>query len=416
MKTYLSSFIILFIAFSANAQSLDSSSRNYLNIYLDGAYGFEEYIKTEIPFVNYVRDRFQAQVHLLVATQQTGSGGSDYSIFFLGQNEFKDRNDTLHYIANINNTDDETRIGLVQILKMGLMPYVAKVSSTIPIKISYDGVTTDTEKEVVDKWNHWVFSISSYANAYLTSTFTSYSISGGLSADKITEDWKLSFSSNANYNTNVFDLGNNETYESYNNSTYTSAVIVKSLNDHWSFGGAASQSTSTYSNYDLRLSISPAIEYDLFPYSESTTKLLTFLFTAGPEYSNYTDTTIYEKTEEFLFKNSFQVSLDLTQKWGTISLGLSESNYIPDFDKNSIGCFTSLNWRIVEGLSLNGYFSLNFIKDQLNLPKGDLSQEEILLQITEQQTSFTFSTYFGISYTFGSIYNNIVNPRFYGYY
>ncbi|MFI5173038.1 MAG: hypothetical protein ACHQFW_11645 [Chitinophagales bacterium] len=416
MKILLSAFLFCILSLAAYAQTSDSSNNNYLNVYLDEQYGYEEYIKTEIPFVNYVRDRFQSQVHILITSQQTGSGGSNYTIFLLGQSEFEGKNDTLHFISNSINTYDESRAGVVQVLKMGLLPYVAKISSTIPIKISYTAPETSEEKEAVDKWHHWVFSINTFVNAYLTSNYTSYSLSGGLSGNKITEKWKLLFSTDANYNTNLYDLGDGDTYESFNNSTYSSAVIVKSFNKHWSYGGAASHTTSTYSNYDLRVDISPAIEYDVFPYSESTTKLLTFLFTIGPEYHNYTDTTIFNETEEFLLRNRFQISLNMTQKWGDISLGLSESNYIPDFDKNSIGCFTSLNWRIVEGLSFNGYFNIYFIKDQFNLAKGDLSQEEILLQIKEQETDFTFSTYFGLSYTFGSIYNNIVNPRFYGYY
>jgi hypothetical protein len=52
------------------------------------------------------------------------------------------------------------------------------------------------------------------------------------------------------------------------------------------------------------------------------------------------------------------------------------------------------------------------IHDQLGLPKGGASTEEILLQTKRLSTQYTYYSSFGLSYTFGSIYNNVVNPRF----
>jgi hypothetical protein len=50
--------------------------------------------------------------------------------------------------------------------------------------------------------------------------------------------------------------------------------------------------------------------------------------------------------------------------------------------------------------------------DQLALVKGGATREEILLKRKELASTYTYFTYFGLSYTFGSIYNNVVNPRF----
>lgn len=410
---FLILFSIAFLCRSAAFAQSDSLQNNYLKVYLDGAYFYQDHIKTEIPYVNYMRDRFDAQVHLLIAQQATGSGGTDYSIFFLGKKEFEGKNDTLHFIANTNNTEDETREGLIQILKMGLMPYIAKlpVPTKIEIRFSADtSVTEDKQKE--DKWRGWVYSVSSYANMSITKYYKSYNISGNLSANKITEAWKISLEAGGNFNTDKYDFGDGTTDSYENNSKYSKATIVKSLNEHWSLGGQASYSASTYSNYMHLLSLRPAIEYDVFPYTESTTKLLTFFYAVGPEYAVYTDTTIYNLKEEFLVKQRLEVSLSLKQKWGSVYLGLNGANYFHDFSKNKAGCFASINWRIFEGLSLDGYFALDFIQDQLNLPKGGATEEEILLQISELETDFSFYTFFGLSYTFGSIFNNVVNPRF----
>ncbi len=414
MKTPILILLCTCFSFNMFSQSEDSLNSNYINVYLDGVYNFEEYIKVEIPYVNYMRNRFTADVHLMVASQTTGSGGRDYTLFFLGQNEFAGKNDTLHFFDNINNTEDESRKGLVLYMKLGLMPYIAKKSIDIPVTITSNVVATSVEKQVDDKWNGWVYGVSSYVNISLNSNYKSYNLNGNLNANKITEEWKLGFNLGTYINTETFDFGDGETFESINNGSYSSAVIVNSLNDHWSIGGEANFNASTYSNYDAQISVSPAIEYNIFPYTSSTTKLLTFFYKVGPEYMDYTDTTIFGKTTELLVRERLDISLSLQQKWGSISLGINGSNYFHDLSKNSAGCFTSIEWSIVEGLTLNGYFNVDFINDQLNLPLGELSDEEVLLQLTERQTDYSFFTFFGLNYTFGSIYNNVVNPRFDG--
>ena len=52
------------------------------------------------------------------------------------------------------------------------------------------------------------------------------------------------------------------------------------------------------------------------------------------------------------------------------------------------------------------------VRDKVNIAKSEISDEDILLQIKQLDTNFTYFTYFGLNYRFGSKYNNIVNPRF----
>ena len=52
------------------------------------------------------------------------------------------------------------------------------------------------------------------------------------------------------------------------------------------------------------------------------------------------------------------------------------------------------------------------IHDQLSLPKGGASLDEILLQRKELETDYGYHISLGFNYTFGSVYSNVVNPRF----
>ena len=68
--------------------------------------------------------------------------------------------------------------------------------------------------------------------------------------------------------------------------------------------------------------------------------------------------------------------------------------------------------RIMRSLSVLGTASR--LRDQIFLAAGGLTQEEILLRRRQQETAFEASLSVGITITFGSIYNNVVNSRFAG--
>ena len=156
----------------------------------------------------------------------------------------------------------------------------------------------------------------------------------------------------------------------------------------------------------------PAIEYDLFPYSESTRRQLRILYAAGYNYVNYMDSTIYNKIKESLWMHSISATYEVVQKWGSVDVSLSYSNYFHDWSKNNLSLNGYLNLRIAKGLSVTLGGGASLIHDQLGLVKADLSTDEILLQRKELATQYQYFTSFGFTYTFGSIYNNVVNPRF----
>jgi hypothetical protein len=170
--------------------------------------------------------------------------------------------------------------------------------------------------------------------------------------------------------------------------------------------------TSTSENYDFNTTVMPSIEYDLFPYSEATHRQLRFLYSIGYQYSNYSDTTIYNKTSENLFGHQLRVAYQIQKKWGSIYFSLRGLNYFHDFSKHMIASDLFARIRVFKGLSVTLNLEAARINDQLSLRKGELSEAERLLRLKEQATGYQFETGIGLTYTFGSIYNNIVNPRF----
>jgi hypothetical protein len=99
----------------------DTLRKDALNVYMENT----DYIRTEISYVNYVRDIKDAGVYIISTVQYTGSGGHEYTYFIVGQNENRGMADTLSFTSPPDETDDETRIKQVRTLQLGLMRYVA---------------------------------------------------------------------------------------------------------------------------------------------------------------------------------------------------------------------------------------------------------------------------------------------------
>jgi hypothetical protein len=383
----------------------DTLRKDALNIFMETS----DYIRKEIPYVNYVRDIKDAGVYIISTSQRTGSGGTEFTYFLIGQNENTGMRDTISFVISPDETQDERRIKEVRTLKMGLMRYVAKTPLSKYMKISFSEPLSETVSS--DKWNSWVFRTS--FNGWLDGqqSYKSTNLNGNISAGRVTKDWKIDLRARYNYGIDKFEI-ENDIIKSDNNSKSLSALIVKSISDHWSYGGSMYLGSSSYSNYSMSSAIMPGIEYNLFPYSESTRRQLRILYSIGYNYVNYIDTTIYNKTKEGHLQHSLSAAYEVVQKWGSINVSLNYSNYLHDWSKNNLSLNGFINLRIAKGLTVNFGGGASIIHDQLGLVKGGATTEEVLLRRKELATQFQYYTNFGFSYTFGSIYNNVVNPRF----
>jgi hypothetical protein len=368
-----------------------------------------DHIRREIPYVNYVRDVREAQLYIRETRQNTGSGGREYSYFFNGQEKFEGMKDTLVYTSGPNDTDDEIRAGRTNMMKMGLMRYVAKTPSHKEINIEYNG---DAEVEtVVDKWNNWVFQIETSPRFESEESFKEFSFRNSFDASKITEQWKIEVEFDHRLSRTKYTF-EEETFTKDKTEVELENLIVKSLGQHWSAGARVDFLTSSFSNIKFRTEVFPSLEYNLFPYSESTHRQLRFLYGIGVSLNQYNDTTIYLKMKENLAQHQLQVAYRVQEKWGSVNISLEGSNYLHDFSKNRLELWGDIEVRIMKGLSLSVFGGIARIHDQLSLVRGELSEADILLQLQEMATAYSVDGGIEISYTFGSIYNNIVNPRF----
>jgi hypothetical protein len=395
-----------FNVFSQEAENKsDTLRKDALNVFMEAS----DFFKKEIPFINYVRDIKVADVYIITTEENTGSGGYVSTFFIVGQGKYKGMTDTLKCSFSPDETSDNRRAKQVKTLKLGLMRYVAKTPLAQFMNINFSEPLSETVSS--DKWNSWVYSASMYSSSYGQKSYNYSYIDGTLTANRITEKSKFESSISFDLQTNK-NVYNDSVYKSTIREEYLYLRYVKSINDHWSAGALTYFQKSTYSNYNMSLRIMPGIEYDIFPYSQSTRRQLRLLYNAGFEINNYIEETTLNKSKETLAKQTISANLSIIQKWGSVSSSLTWSNYFFDLAYNNLRLNINANLRIVKGLSFNMSGSFAFVHDQISLPLGVSTLEDVLLQRKMQATDYSYSTYFGFTYTFGSIYNNVVNPRF----
>ena len=375
----------------------------------------EDHFQREITFVDYVRDQRDADVHVLITRQRTGAGGSRYDLRFIGRRAFAEVQDTLAFTSGETDTDQEVREGLTRTLALGLVRYAAGSRRGQDIQIAYEAPEQeDAPEERDDPWNYWVFRVG--LNTFLNGESTSRFLDGfgSLSANRVTDASKLRLNLNGSYSESEFEIDSTNTVLSVRRSYGARGLFVLSMGPHWSVGVESDADISTFRNFDLAVRFAPALEYNVFPYGESTRRQFRFLYSAGVDYYDYTERTIFDETEETLPAHRLEVAYEVNQPWGSADVTLTGSQFLNDLSKNRVTLRGDVDFRIVRGLSINVGGRISHIADQLNLPRGDLTDEDNLLRQRERATSFSYFGRIGLSFTFGSTFSQIVNPRFEG--
>ena len=410
-RAILSFSFLLLWALQLSGQVLDDR----LKLFIDcNTRCYWVYVKQEMTFVNYVQDRQAADIFVL-ATDQGASGGSrEIQFIFSGQKRFEAKSDTIQFYREANVSDADAREQYLKYLKKGLLPYLVQTSLIDKLEYSIDSEdVSDSELDTdVDPWKNWSFRVNANASLSGESNFSTGNFSGGFGADKVTDDIKLRIRSSFNYSRSSFTLSDGEVVSTTIAGNNQSLLFVKSISDHLSIGGRVEAGSSTFGNTDFQAAVKPAIEYNFFPYSENSTRRFSLRYSIGPEYFDYTESTVFDKLTETVVRHGLALEFNQTQNWGNISLFASTEQFLHDPALYKIQLYPNVELNIVKGLSLDFGGNVGFIKDRINIAQTEFSDEEIILQTIQLDTNFSYWSYIGFSYRFGTQNNSVVNPRF----
>lgn len=383
------------------------------NVYLDCNACDVTYIRTNITFVNYVRDQADADIYLLINDQRTGGGGREFTLIFSETGTPDARVDTLRYNSSSSDTADERRIGLNRHIKIGLVPFVTQTVAIRNLDIFYEAPETDlAEEEIDDPWDSWIFDVNLRSNMSGEASEFNFGLFSGLEAERTTYDWKIRARMRGEVRRRNVEL------------TDRTLNVNRDWGDYWGMAGYSLSERATVAlfsrarfsrvnNIALESYIAPGIEYNFFPYSEFQQRRFVVQYQITPSYRRYFNTTIFLKDSELIMNQELSTRLRYDQRWGRIDIRVSGMHYFHDTSINRIEVNPSFNIRIIRGLSVSLSGRYRIINDQLSLEAQiDPSDPDNIIRGTQRPTSYDYYISFGLSYTFGSIYNNIVNPRF----
>ncbi|MDX1674952.1 MAG: hypothetical protein R3314_09170 [Longimicrobiales bacterium] len=375
----------------------------------------EDEFRTEITFVDWVRERTVADLHVILTSQQAG-GGTQYVFDFIGQNEFEDEDFRLEQTVSDTDTRDEVLEALVQAFKGGLVAYVARRGYLDQLEIrSLEEATEEVEEELAapesDPWNLWVFTIGADFEADGEERQSSYEIGGDLNARRVTPDWKIFIRLGGDQEHQRVELSEGTFINDTDNWDF-GAMFVRSLSSHWSAGTLLGANTSTSLNRKIGGDVAAAIEWNFYPYEQANRRQFILHYQVGVTRVEYEDTTIFGKIDETLYDQRLVAVYDTRQPWGNVSFSAEASNLLHDFSKYRLEAEARTNFRLFRGFDLEIQGGYEVIRDQVYLPAAGSTDEEILVQRRELATGYEYRIEVGFNYRFGSIYNNVVNNRF----
>jgi len=414
----------------ASAEVLpDSLLQTSLRVFLDcqgGVRGCDRnFFVQEMGFVNWVRDRFDSDVHLLLTQLNAGNGGREITVNFLGQKGYAGKVDTLVVNTLPNDADDRVRRELLRTFQLGLAPYIARTPIASRMRVGLAGgvvAPTINPRAVKDRWNLWLYRVDGNFSASGEQLVRTTNLSTSVSAARTTDNWKINLGATTSYNERDFKIFQTNASNPAVRDTVSvivlqraanaNALMGRTLNGHLTVGAKVSLGFSEVLNQKLALRVSPAVEYNYFPWTEATRRQLTALYYVGPNYYSYYRTTIFGEDEETRANQTLLLALTQRQKWGNTNLTLEGSHYLHDPQRNHVTLSGFVDLRLGRGFSLNFRGSASRVRDQIYIAGAAQSERDILTQRQQLQTNFRYNTNVGIGYTFGSIYNTIVNQRF----
>jgi hypothetical protein len=301
-------------------------------------------------------------------------------------------------------------------MQFGLMPYVLQTPQSERLSLDFrpNPAQRADARPVRDPWNAWVFRISGEGDVEKEQRQSETQLEGSFSANRITEKLKLGLSASGEHNRDRVEFerdGQIERRTATRREFSSGAIVIRSLGAHWGAGFEASASSSTFQNIDLALRAAPAVEFSVWPYAEATRRQLTLQYSLGITSYRYGELTIFDKLSETRPTQSFIVGYDERQPWGEAELTLESASFLDNLEQFRLEFDSELDIRLFRGFSLSLGAGASLLRDQIAIVK-DPDPDDVLQELRELLTDFRYELRAGFSYSFGSIFNSVVNPRF----
>jgi hypothetical protein len=427
----LSAAAFMFMPRQAEAQLRSTSIQNGaspLRVFLDCQGPVpcnRNHFRTEIQWVNWMNDRTDADVHVIITSESVGGGGRRFNLDFIGRGTMAQMADALTYTSSGTDVMIETLDGITQSLRMGLLRYAVESGMGTDFDVAFDpsllssggggdaasGDASAEAEAFYDPWNYWTFRVGLSGNTTIRELDTSYRINPSFGADRVTEAWKINFNAFMNVNRDKRILPD-RVVRTNRDGWNVGGTIVRSVGTHVSTGASVRGGSSTQNNRTARVSFTPAIEWNYYPYSEANRRQLIAHYGAGVQYNRYEEETVFGVLQETVPLHSLGIQYRAVEGWGNAGVSIDAQQYLHESGLHSLGVSGNISFRVARGLELNLRASSEWIQDQIHVPAASLSEEDVLLGRQALPTGYRYQATLGFNYRWGSSFSNVVNTRF----
>lgn len=378
---------------------------------------FEDYLKQRLSYFDFVRDPYLSDYTLVIVRQPAGSGGERFSLTIEktgpksaanGQSKPAPSTCTTKPGAS---TDDARRELLALVLR-SLLVELADTEHAAEFAVSLAERTQTQLGAVEDPWNFWVIVPSMNAWGEGASGFYGVYVIGALTVRRITETSKLRLKGSYARDLSGYRLEDGERVSGDVYGSYGGALYAHSLGKHWALGATTTAKGDEYANLEVHVHGGPLLEYNVAPYSDNASRQLRFAYQIGAWANWYLEESVNGAMEEVRPYHALSVIADLNRPWGSLQCVAQFNSFIDEPELFRLSGGLNVAIRLARGLAVDLNGNASWVRDQINLRGRTITNLELLLGTAEQPTDFQVNGSVGLSYTFGSVHNTIVNPRF----
>src|SRR5690606_22246389 len=160
----------------------------------------------------------------------------------------------LYYVSAPNDSDDQERAGMARVLQAGFIRYAARTPLIQRLAFSLEdrGSGASNVRQLHDPWNAWVFEIRIGADLEREASRKESELEASVSASRVTQAWKTELELSTEYSQDDRFV-REEWIENVQRDHEAELLVVRSVSNHWSVGGAGRVDHSTFANRDFGL-------------------------------------------------------------------------------------------------------------------------------------------------------------------
>ncbi|HET9960079.1 MAG TPA: hypothetical protein VFQ61_36555 [Polyangiaceae bacterium] len=371
---------------------------------------FEPYLRQELSYFDFTRDPYLADITVVIVRQPSGSAGERFTVTLTGRGVRPSGAKSFSVAAGT--PVHAARQALLQLILRRLLEELAGSEHETAFRLELPRRNGAVLSTLADTWDYWVISPELRGEGEGGSGFYFFQGVGALTLRRITSLSKLRWRTSYTRRWSGFLLEDGSRIRGDTHGWDSRLIYARSLGERWALGGVVTGRTSEFENLEGHVHGGPLLELNLFPYAENVTRQLRFAYQTGAWGNWYIEPNRARAIRELRPYHAVSIIADLNQRWGSVQWVGQLNSFVDRPKAFRLSSGTVFSLRLFEGFSVQTEGKIAWVRDLINLRGRPINDQELLLWTAEQPTGYTFEVKFGVSYTFGSIHNTIVNPRF----